>query len=235
MKAVLVYGSWFTFAIILYLLLINIFGFIWIWRIKSSKRHFDLNLIIANGVFAVLALAMAILNIVFYSLHGNAVLADKASASVTRWYLIVFILSAVIMIFWMIFVIACSNNFVVLLTSDKIYLFGLSILNSAIIKVARQNKTSYFLEYVYKKEGKMIYTERCRFWKFSATTKFLLNNYKDYLNLERNNAFFSFDQILKPIEQKTASQKAKPLASSKTVSKKQPSSKTAPKNEKTSR
>ncbi len=209
MKEVLVYGSWFTFAIILYLLLINVFGFIWVWRIKASKRHLDLNLIIINAVFAVLGLAMAILNIVYYSLHGQAVLTSKASESAQQSYLIIFILSALVMVLWMVFVIACSNNFVVLFTTDKIYLFGLSILNSAIIKVARQNKTSYFLEYVYKKEGKMIYTERCRFWKFSSTTKFLTANYKAYLDLDRNNAFFSFEQILKPVADQAPSSPAK--------------------------
>ena len=100
-----------------------------------------------------------------------------------------------------------SNNFLIIFTDDKIYLFGLSIINSAIVKIQKQNKWVYFLEYVYKKDGSLTYTEKCRFWIFSNSTTFLVKNYLKFIDLNRNNAFFKIDQVLKAT---TKTEKAKP-------------------------
>ena len=219
MNEVLVYGSWFTFAIILYLLLINLLGFIWIFRLKPQKWFWDRLLVGINGGFAVSGFVILVLTVVLFALEGKAVQTGKAPTIAKNLYLGLFITSLTIMLFWMVFLIACSNNFIIMFTTDKVYLFGLSILNSAIVKVGKQNKASYFLEYVYKKEGKTVYTERCRFWRFSPSTQFFLTHYPTYLNVERNNAFFSLDEVLKPVARPHPKPLAAPQATAKVTKK----------------
>lgn len=196
---VIVYGSWFAFAIIAYLIVINLFGFIWAFRIQSKNRSIATPLIAINTIFGILSLAINILIIVLYSLYGKSYVATPATieTKIKTFYTIVFFFAVFLMLGWMAFVIMFSNNFLIVFTDEKIYLFGLSIINSAIIKIEKQNNWFYNLEYVYKKDGNLTYTEKCRFWIPSLTTKFLLKNHVKFMDLKRNNAFFKLDQVLK--------------------------------------
>ena len=68
---VIVYGSWFAFAIIAYLIIINLFGFIWAFRINSKNRSISIPLVTINAVLGVFSFAINIMIIVLYALYGK--------------------------------------------------------------------------------------------------------------------------------------------------------------------
>ena len=209
MKAeIFVFGSWFTFAIAAYLILICIFGLLWFYRVKSNNYRVDWTLVGSNMVFAILSLVGAIFTIVLYAQHGKAYLDYEVTAktseavknemaTIETYYTANFFTNLIIIIGWVIFLVLFSNNFALKFTNDKTYLFGLSILNSAIIKIGPAKKYIHILEYVFKKDGNNKWTEKCRFWNFSATTKYLMANYTQFIDCERNKAFFDLHKVEK--------------------------------------
>lgn len=189
-----VYVSWFIFAIFSYMLLVYSISSLWFVRIKAKQSFYDWNLIAIETVIFALNLIGQVFTVYLFLVSGRDLITNKQSTTTEYWILIGvnFFLILVYLFFYLYF----SNNLAVKFTDQKVYLVGMSVLNSAFISVEKLGNNNVVMEYVYNQEKRRKWTEKLKFYRFFASTKFILENYKKYFDPRRNLDFFNLDNVV---------------------------------------
>ncbi len=215
---VAVYASWFIFAIWCYIVLVYAISSIWFARIKAIKTFWDFRAITIETFFFVITLIGQIFTIFLFLDSGKKLI--KTGGETTTKYWILISLNFIFILCYLFFYLFFSNNLAVKFTKEKVYLIGMSVLNSAFIFVKKSPNNSVTLEYVYNQSQGKKWTEKLKFFSFFKSTKFVLDNYKTFFDPERNLSFFNIDQVslskekVNKIQDKIAKDKEKPSTTS---------------------
>ena len=200
---VVVYALWFLFGLWSYVTFIYVVGFVWFLTIKTRKRKYDFLSNFLDIFFWIFTFVGQILTIYLYVDSGKDLI--NSGSNPTTFYWVVLIYNFVTVIFYIFFLFFFSNNFEVKFTEEKFYIVSVSVLNSSIIKVARNSRNHLIVEYVYKKEVNKIWTEKLIFHKWFTLAKFIEDNYLAYFDPEKNKTLLEISKVTKLV-QKTDSE-----------------------------
>lgn len=190
-----IYTSWFIFAVWVYIVLVYAISFLYFGRIKTKNTFYDQKALIIQGVILVLNLVGQVFTIYLYLTQGKDLIAADGLTTTEYWILLP--INLVLVIVYLLFFLIFTNNLAVKMTDTKLYLPGLSVINSAFIKVEVTKSGDVILEYVYKHEGEKKWTEKLKFYHFFASTQFIQKNYVHFFDPEKNLAFFNLHRVTK--------------------------------------
>ena len=140
---------------------------------------------------------------VYLFLEQGKDLIDGELTTTTEYWVLVSI-NLFLIVCYLVFFLVFSNNLAVKMTDTHIYLLGMSVLNSAIIRVKELEKGSLILEYVYKHEANKKWTEELKFYSFFPSTAFVRQNYLRFFDPEKNLAFFDLHNVSKQGDDKSS-------------------------------
>ena len=190
-----VYTSWFIFAIWIYIVLIYTISFLYFWRVKTKNAFYDRRALTIDTIIFSLNLVGQIFTVFLYIDQGKNLMTTNASTTTEYWILLS--LNLFLVICYLVFFLVFTNNLAVKMTDTKLYLMGISVLNSAFIRATKNKDGSFVLEYVYKHEGEKKWTEKLKFYSFFGSTKYIINNYTRFFDPEKNLAFFNLHRVTK--------------------------------------
>lgn len=183
---------WFLFAIWAYLFLIYILGFVWFLNKKAKKVEYDKKLILIQ--FSLFGIS-TIVQFVFLFFYFNLKKSESIKIGEIKWIILI-ILNFIFIFLTLIIFFLFSNNFCVKFEKKYTSFLGITILNTSIISIKKDLKGCLFIEYVYKKEKNMKWTEKLKLIRKMKITNFFYNNYKEFIEPEKNLAFFDIDKII---------------------------------------
>lgn len=190
-----VYTSWFIFAIWAYIVLIYAVSFLYFGRVKTRTTFYDRKALLIDLFIFALNLVGQVFTVYLYLVQGKKLI--NSAGAVTTEYWILVAINLFLVICYLVFFLVFTNNLAIKMTETKFYLPGISVLNSAFIKVTVTPKGDLILEYVYKHEMEKKWTEKLKFYRFFASTKFVKDNYMRFFDPERNLAFFNLHRVSK--------------------------------------